>query len=117
MKTIRIISLIFLVLILGCQKDHGPRALVATKTVSVYKTHEGDALQEIFKLSPGDQCAVGREEVEKVYGYLEVVCPGKGYGWVVKGSDYKLYDKEAVNGNVNVMRSNQKDAPDPKAVR
>ena len=117
MKTIRIILLVILASMLGCQKDDGPKALVATKTVPVYKTHEGDALQEIFKLNPGDQCAVGREEVEKVFGYLEVVCPGKGYGWVIKGSDYKIYSKETASANVEVIRSNQKDAPDTKAVR
>jgi hypothetical protein len=101
MKITRIVTLVFLVLMLGCQKDNGPRALVATKTISVYKTHEGDALQEIFKLSPGGQCAVGREEVEKVYGYVEVVCPQKGYGWVVMGSDYEIIDKETAKQIVN----------------
>lgn len=97
MKIIRIAALIFLVSILGCQKDHGPRALVAIKTVPVYKTYEGDALQEVYKLSPGDQCAVGRTEIAKMFGYLEVVCPGKGYGWVVKGSAYKIYSKDSAN--------------------
>jgi hypothetical protein len=93
MKIIQIALLLFLVSTLGCQKDRGPRAFVALKTVSVYKTHKGDSLQEVFKLSPGDQCAAGRVEIEKTFGYLEVVCPGKGYGWVIKGVDYKLVDK------------------------
>jgi hypothetical protein len=101
MKITRIVTLLFLASMLGCQKDHGPRALVAKKTMSVYKTHEGDAQQEIFKLSPGDQCAVGREEVEKVYGYVEVVCPKKGYGWVEMSSDYEIIDKESSKQIVN----------------
>ncbi len=93
MKIIQIALLLFIVSTLGCQKDREPRALVAIKTVSVYKTHEGDSLQEVFKLSPGDQCAAGQEEIEKTFGYLEVVCPGKGYGWVIKGDDFKIVDK------------------------
>jgi hypothetical protein len=101
MKITRIVTLLFLVSMLGCQKEHGPRALVATKTVSVYKTYEGDSEIEIFKLAPGDQCAVGREEIEKVFGYLEVVCPGKGYGWVAMSSDYVIIDKEAAKQIVN----------------
>jgi len=117
MKTTRIISLVFLVSILGCHKNYEPRSLVATKTISVYKTYEGDALQEIFKLTPGDQCAVGREEVEKMFGYLEIVCPRKGYGWVVKGPDYEIIDKESASANVNKIRPNQKEPPDQKAVR
>jgi len=95
MKLKSAISIIILISILGCQRDQGPRALVVLKTEKVYKTHEGDALQEIFSLSPGDQCAVGREAYEKMYGYYEVVCPGKGYGWVVmtSGDEYKIIDK------------------------
>ena len=95
MKFKLIISTAILISILGCKKDQGPRALVALKTEKVYKTHEGDSLQEVFSLSPGDQCAVGREAYEKMYGYYEVVCPGKGYGWVVmtSGDEYKIVDK------------------------
>jgi len=38
---------------------------------------------------------VGREAYEKMYGYYEVVCPAKGYGWVVMTSapEYKIVDK------------------------
>ena len=96
------ISIIILISILGCQRDQGPRVLVALKTEKVYKTHEGDALQEIFSLAPGDQCAVGREAYEKMYGYYEVVCPGKGYGWVVmtSGDEYKIVDKSTAKQSV-----------------
>ncbi|TGU72438.1 hypothetical protein E4633_09035 [Geomonas terrae] len=95
MKSKLLITTVILFSILGCQKDQGPRALVALTPVKVYKAHEGDALQEIFNLSPGDQCAVGREAYEKMYGYYEVVCPGKGYGWVVMtgAPEYKVVDK------------------------
>lgn len=48
-------------------------------------------------LLPGETCAVGREAYEKVFGYYEVVCSGKGYGWVVKGDDYKIVDKISAN--------------------
>jgi len=92
-----IIVLIILASILGCQREKGPRALVALAPVQVLKDHKGDAQQEIFALAPGDCCAVGREAYEKVFGYYEVVCPGKGNGWVVMGGDYKIVNRDSAH--------------------
>lgn len=110
MEIYRCTLLLFLLLMTGCQIDNDHKVLVALKSIPVYKTHKGDAQQEVFKLSVGDKCAVGRESVEKVFGYLEVTCPGKGYGWIVMSgsSDYRIVKAERYPEEANSKASPQK---------
>jgi len=105
-----IIVLIILASILGCQREKGPRALVALAPVQVFKDPKGDAQQGAFALAPGDCCAVGREVYEKVYGYYEVVCPGKGYGWVIMGGDYRIVNRDPARQPLTDDKNKEKTA-------
>jgi len=57
---------------------------VSKKKTTVYQTHEGDSLKEVFKLELGDVCVLGEKKVTKTFQYTEILCQ-KGYGWIVDG--------------------------------
>lgn len=81
-KRIKIFFLIFIVLsLVGCSKNTGLRAWVATKNIVVYKDFRDDAQVPAFELKTGDMCVLGEQKIEKAYRYTEVLCPGRGYGW------------------------------------
>ncbi len=90
-----LISAMLLVVMFGCCRKPEPTAWVVTKNMVVYKDHAGDAQDEAFNLEVGDICVPGREVIEKVFQYTEVLCPGKGYGWVAD-RDFKIINKTTI---------------------
>jgi hypothetical protein len=80
----------------GCCRELEPTAWVATRNISVYKDHTGDAQDVAFELDVGDICVPGRVETEKVFQYTEVLCPGKGYGWAANPY-FKVINKKTIN--------------------
>jgi hypothetical protein len=91
-----LISAMSLMLMLGCCKEPEPTAWVVTKNMVVYKDF-GNTVVEAFNLDVGDICILGREEIDKVFLYTEVLCPDKGYGWVID-SDFKIINKTTIKG-------------------
>lgn len=83
----------------SCKSKCDLKVLIAKKDVDVYDTHEQAPLKKIFSIHPGDQCAAGEIMVEKMFGYVEVLCPGKGYGWVILGDGYVIINKDNVYSN------------------
>lgn len=72
----------------GCV-NHSGETWRAQKEMPVYRSPEGDAQDEAFRLARGDVCYPGRVVVEKVFQYTAVHCPAKGDGWIA--DDY--FDK------------------------
>lgn len=88
MKRLALAAVIALV---GCE-NHTGEIWRAQREMPVYKSSEGDAQEEIFRLAPGDICYPGKVVTEKVFQYTQVHCPPKGDGWVA--DDY--FHKEQV---------------------
>lgn len=86
--------LVLLIIIYGCNAECNPKFLVAKKTVKVFRTYENDEQKVIYILNPGEQCAVGRKKIAKVYAYYEILNLAKGPGWVIAGDDFVIYEVE-----------------------
>lgn len=89
-----LIGFILFEMIIGCKNETAQKTLVAEDVIDVFETSKGDSLQISFLLQPGDRCSVGGEKIEKMFGYLEVICPEKGHGWVILGDRYKIVGEE-----------------------
>lgn len=85
--------------LLGCCKKIELQAWVSRENTPVYSDHVGDAQVVSFNLQAGDICVPGRQEVEKVYRYTEVLCPGKGYGWVAD-TNFIIIDRNHVRSQL-----------------
>lgn len=72
----------------GCM-SHSDETWRAQREIPVYRSPDGDAQDEVFRLTQGDVCYPGRVVVEKVFQYTAVYCPAKGDGWIA--DDY--FDK------------------------
>lgn len=79
-----ILILFSLIFMAGCQKPSGKWE--AQKDVAVFKdANEADKLK--YTIKKGEVCALGREQVVKVFMYREVSCD-KGDGWLVYKGGY-----------------------------
>lgn len=90
------VSILLASTMFGCKGECKPKVLIAKKDIDVYETHKHDSLKKIFSIHAGDQCAAGEQKIEKMFGYIEVLCPDKGYGWVILGEDYVIIDQNTV---------------------
>lgn len=95
----KIIIIILMILssfsiIRGCNSECKPKILIAKKPVKVFRTYENDEQKVIYVLNPGEQCAVGRKKISKVYAYYEILSLAKGPGWVIAGDDFVIYEGE-----------------------
>lgn len=95
-RTSLLLAALGVTVLAGCEPSHVPKAWVARKELPAYKSPEGDAQVVAFKLYPGDVCVPGEKVVEKVFSYTEVVCPGRGYGWVAD-YDFDTVSKETLS--------------------
>ena len=68
-------------------------AWIANREIIVYKSPIGDQQDIAFKLSTGDICIPGKESIEKVFKYTEVLCPKLGYGWVIDLQYFSVINK------------------------
>jgi hypothetical protein len=89
--TVTIILAAYL-LLSGCYDGANPKILVAKKTVKVYRSYNYDQQEVVFLLYPGEQCAVGRKKIAKMYAYYQILNLDKGLGWVIAGDDFVIYE-------------------------
>ena len=78
----------------GCRKEASIEVWIATREISVYKSPIGDGQDLVFKLSAGDVCIPGKESIEKVFKYTEVLCPKLGYGWVIDSQYFTVVTQQ-----------------------
>lgn len=79
-----VISCVFF--LFGCQKPSG-RWEVVKETPVFKKADEADEIH--YVLEKGEVCALGVEQVVKVFMYRQVSCP-KGEGWIRYDGGYPV---------------------------
>jgi hypothetical protein len=67
--------------LIGCV-NHAGEIWRVQQEMPVYRSPDGDAQKETFRLASGDVCYPGRVVTAKVFQYTAVHCPPKGDGWV-----------------------------------
>ena len=80
----------------GCCDKSELQIWVATASMPVYRDYKNDAQIIAFNLQSDDICLPGKEQIEKVYKYTEVLCHNKGYGWVAD-TNFKVINKNNIN--------------------
>jgi hypothetical protein len=94
LNSVILFGCIFSNVILGCKNETPQKNLLAQEKLDVFETTKGDSLQVAFSLQPGDRCSIGNQKIEKMFAYLEVICPEKGRGWVILGGGYKIVGED-----------------------
>jgi hypothetical protein len=89
MKT-KLIALFSTLFLLGCEKPSGKWQ--ALKDTPVF--NEAEDLEETkYTVKMGEICALGREQVAKIYMYRQVKC-AQGKGWIMYEGSYAFQKLE-----------------------
>lgn len=88
--TINLLMFACVLCLVGCENPSGQWQ--ALKDVAVVGSAE-DLEEPIYIVKKGELCALGREQVAKIYMYRQVECI-QGKGWVMYEGDYPFHKIE-----------------------
>ena len=80
-KVVHVSLLSMLILLSSCSKSE----LViwkAKQDTLLFRSPQGDELQQIGTIQEGKACVPGNRQIEKAFQYFEVLCEDGQYGWV-----------------------------------
>lgn len=79
------IYLAVLTLLVGCSRGSELQLILAKQEIDVYSEYEQN--KRLFKIMPGEVCAVGNEVEKKVFTYRRVLCADGRSGYIIAKAD------------------------------